>query len=83
MSTDSWGIFLGFNVEFHTSCESDVEHSITKSIATPRHENQVNFDHPHKKQPIDPHTNKETLIPQKTSSFWPQNWTQVDFHPHS
>ena len=56
MWTDSLKGFA-FIVEFHTSCESDVDHSKTKSISMPRHENQVNFDHPHKNQVIfDPHT---------------------------
>ena len=50
-------------MEFHTSRERDEEHFKTKSIM-PRHENQVNFDHPHKDQ-----VNSEPYIEIKSISI--------------
>ena len=55
------GFCLRFSVEFYTSCESDVEHSKTKSITMPRHNDQVNFDNPHKTKLIDPHAKNQSF----------------------
>ena len=65
------GFWLGINLEFHTSCESDIEHSKTKPITMPRHDNHVNFDHPHKKSHSIP-----TLKP---SYFRPAHKIKVHF----
>ena len=79
MSTDSLkGFFLGFNVEFHTACESDVEHSKAKSmsITTTRHETK-SIAPTQKNKPIDPARIK------KQSKSLPPHFTQVNIDTYT
>ena len=75
MSTDSSGFCLGFNAEFHPSCESDVEQCKTMSMTMPRHENQVKFDDPQKNH-VNRSSHKIKVI------FGPHTKTSLFRYPH-
>ena len=90
------GFRLGFNGEFFILCESDVEHSKTKSIEMLTREHQVDFDNPLKITQVNrsPHQNQVNTNPwsrtkpfsartQSKVNFDPQHKNQANFDPHT